>query len=79
VFNRRAVRPAEEVIGEAVVVADRRLLERRQGDRLTEAPIRMRQDDQLVTKGEHLEQEVSTRRQGESDRSEGPGDVLHRA
>jgi len=33
----------------------------------------------LVAQGKHLEQEVSTRRQRESDRSEGPNDVLHRA
>jgi len=34
---------------------------------------------QLVARGKHLEQEVSTRRQCESDRSEGPNDGLHRA
>jgi hypothetical protein len=31
-----------------------------------------------VGQGKHLEQEVSTRRQRESDRSEHPNDVLHR-
>jgi hypothetical protein len=33
----------------------------------------------LVAQGEDLEQEVSTRGQRESDRCEGPNDVLHRA
>jgi hypothetical protein len=45
----------------------------------SKAPIRTRQDAQLVAQGKHLEQEVSTRRQRESDRSEGPNDVLGRA
>ena len=34
---------------------------------------------QLVAQGEDLEQEVSTLRQRESDRCEGPNDVLHRS
>ncbi|HEY6613173.1 MAG TPA: hypothetical protein VIZ32_01600 [Vicinamibacterales bacterium] len=46
--------------------------------RRSKAPIRTRQDGQLVGQGKHLEQEVSTRRQRESDRSEHPNDVLHR-
>jgi hypothetical protein len=33
----------------------------------------------LVAQRKHLEQEVSPRRQRESDRSEGPNDMLHRA
>ena len=45
--------------------------------RRSKAPIRTRQDGQLVGQGKHLEQEVSTRRQRESDRSEHPNDVLH--
>jgi hypothetical protein len=31
-----------------------------------------------VVQGKHLEQQVSTRRQGESDRSDRPDDVTHR-
>ena len=46
--------------------------------RRSKAPIRTRQDGQLVAQGKHLEQEFSTRRQRESDRSEHPNDVLHR-
>jgi hypothetical protein len=38
----------------------------------------MRQYGQLVAQGKHLEQQVSTRRQRESDRSEGQDDVTHR-
>jgi hypothetical protein len=45
----------------------------------SKAPIRTREDGQLVAQGEYLEQKVSTSRQGESDRSERLGDVLYRA
>jgi hypothetical protein len=47
--------------------------------RRSKVPIRTRQHGQWVAQGKHLEQEVSPRRQRESDRSEGPNDVLHRA
>jgi hypothetical protein len=47
--------------------------------RRLKASIRTRQDAQLVSEGKDLKQEVSTRRQSKSDRSEGPSDVLHRA
>ena len=33
----------------------------------------------LMAQGKYFQQEVWTRRQSESDRSEGPNDVLHRA
>jgi hypothetical protein len=36
-------------------------------------------DGQLVSQSKDFEQEASTRRQRESDRSERPNDVLHRA
>jgi hypothetical protein len=39
----------------------------------------MRQNGQLVTQGKDLEQQVSTRRPRESDRSDRPADVTHRA
>jgi hypothetical protein len=45
----------------------------------SKASIRTRPDGQLMAQGKYLEQEVSTGRQGESDRNEGPSDVLHRA
>jgi hypothetical protein len=47
--------------------------------RRAKAPIRTCQDGQLVAQGKHLEQQVSTRRQRESDRSDRPDDVTHRA
>jgi hypothetical protein len=34
---------------------------------------------QLVAEGKDLEQQVSTRRQGEPDRNDHPDDVTHRA
>ena len=36
-------------------------------------------DVQLVAEGKDLEQQVSTRRQGEPDRNDHPDDVTHRA
>jgi hypothetical protein len=47
--------------------------------RRPKAPIRTRQDGDLVVQGKHLEQQVSTRRQRESDRSDRRDDVTHRA
>ena len=43
----------------------------------SKAPIRTLQGSQLVVQGKHFEQEVSTSRQRESDRSEGANDVQH--
>src|SRR5262245_55198520 len=47
--------------------------------RRSKASIPTRPDGHLMAQGQYFEQEVSTSRQGESDRSEGPNDVLHRA
>jgi hypothetical protein len=47
--------------------------------RPSKAPIRTCADGQLVAQGEDFKQEVSTRGQRDSDRYEGPNDVLHRA
>jgi hypothetical protein len=43
------------------------------------APIRTREDGDLVVQGKHLEQQVSTSRQRQSDRRDGRHDVTHRA
>ena len=45
----------------------------------SKASIGTRQDGQLVAQVKRLEQEVSTRRQPKSDRSEDRHDALHRA
>jgi hypothetical protein len=42
--------------------------------RRSKAPIRTCADGQLVAQGKHFEQQFSTRRQRESDRSEGPNE-----
>jgi hypothetical protein len=47
--------------------------------RWAKTPIRTRQNGQLVAQGQHLEQQVSTRRPRESDRSDRPADMTHRA
>jgi hypothetical protein len=41
--------------------------------------VRTREYAELVAQGQSLEQQVSTRRQRESDRSDRPDDVTHRA
>jgi hypothetical protein len=46
--------------------------------RWAKASVRTRQYGQLVVQGKHLEQQVSTRRQRESDHSDRPDDVPHR-
>jgi hypothetical protein len=46
--------------------------------RWAKAPVRTRQYGQLVVQDKHLEEQVSTRRQRESDRSDRPDDVTHR-
>ena len=43
------------------------------------AAIRTNEYVQLVAEGKDLEQQVSTRRQGEPDRNDHPDDVTHRA
>jgi hypothetical protein len=47
--------------------------------RRVKAPVRTHQDGQLVAQGKHLEEQVSTRQQRESDRSDPPDDATHRA
>jgi hypothetical protein len=47
--------------------------------RWAKATIRTNEYEQLVAKGRDLEQQVSTRRQGESDRGDRPDEVTHRA
>ena len=47
--------------------------------RWAKAAIRTNEDVQLVAEGKDLEQQVSTRRQGEPDRKDHPDDVTHRA
>jgi hypothetical protein len=47
--------------------------------RWTKAAIRTNEYVQLVAEGKDLEQQVSTRRQGEPDRNDHPDDVTHRA
>jgi hypothetical protein len=49
-----------------------------QAVRWPKAPIRTRQDGDLMVLGKHLEQQVSMRRQRESDRRDGRDDVTHR-
>jgi hypothetical protein len=44
----------------------------------TKAPLRTSEDAELVAQGKSLEQEVSTRRPGRSDRSPRPDDGSHR-
>ena len=47
--------------------------------RWAKAAIRTNEDVQLVAEGKDLEQQVSTRRQGEPNRNDHPDDVTHRA
>jgi hypothetical protein len=47
--------------------------------RWAKAAIRTNEYVQLVAEGKDLEQQVSTRRQGEPDRNDHPDDVTHRA
>jgi hypothetical protein len=47
--------------------------------RWTKATIRTNEYAQLVAEGKDLEQQVSTRRQGEPDRGDSPDEVAHRA
>jgi hypothetical protein len=51
----------------------------RQTVRWAKAAIRTNEDVQLVAEGQDLEQQVTTRRQGEPDRNDHPDDVTHRA
>ena len=47
--------------------------------RCAKPPIRTREYAQLMAQGNALEQQAATRRQGESDCSDRPNDVTHRA